>query len=115
MSGRPLPSTKPASTRGSTAILESDFPEPSCKRAMELARIIHDQDEVDDMTKGFIAADLRIPVADDQIDDWSTELRAGYLARRKGIGPAKWQDEKTRKLAGRINAIWVKWEQMQRG
>ena len=63
---------------------ESDFPEPSIKRAMELARIIHDQDEVDDMTKGFIAADQRIPLADDQIDDWSTELRAGYLAREEG-------------------------------
>ncbi len=90
----------------------SDYPEPSVQRAMELARVIHDQDEVDDMTKGFIAADLRIPVADDQIDDWSLELRAGYLARKQGLGPAKWQNEAARKLAARINAIWIKWNQM---
>ncbi len=92
----------------------SDFPEASVRQAMEAARIRHDQPAVDHMTEGFFAADLRIPVADDQLNDWPTARRAGYLARRHPApDPAAWQDEQTRRLAAQINAIWVKWDQMK--
>jgi hypothetical protein len=89
-----------------------DFPEPSVLRAREIARLYHDQEQVDDMTRGFFAADLRIPVPADQLDDWSVQRRAGYLARRPAEPLAPWQDEETRKWAARIKAIWVKWDQM---
>ncbi len=49
---------------------DSDFPEPSVLRAMEAKRLRNDQDRVDEMTKGMWAADLRIPVADEQLADW---------------------------------------------
>lgn len=92
----------------------SDFPEPSVRQAMEAARIRHDQVAVDDMTKGFFAADLRIPVTDDQLEDWPVARRASYLARKHPApAAAAWQNEPTRKLAARINAIRVKWDHMQ--
>jgi hypothetical protein len=89
-----------------------DSPEASVKRAREVVHLLHDQEHVDEMARGFYAADLRIPVSLDQLDDWPVHRRAGYLARRAGQSPAKWQDEATRKLAARINTIWVKWNQM---
>ena len=89
-----------------------DFPEGSVRRAREVARIVHDQERVDDLTRGYYAADLRIPVSDEQLEDWPEDRRAGYLARRPGLGQAKWQNENTRRIAARVNAIWVKWNQM---
>ena len=62
---------------------DSDFPERSVRLAMEAARIRHDQDKVDEMTEGFWAADLRIPVADEQLEDWPMARRAAYLARKQ--------------------------------
>jgi microsomal dipeptidase-like Zn-dependent dipeptidase len=93
---------------------EGDFPESSVRQAMEAARIRHDQDGVDHMTEGFWAADLRISVPDDQLEDWPVARRAGYLARRQPtLASASWQDERTRKQAARISAIWVKWDHMK--
>ena len=72
---------------------DSDFPEPSVLRAMEAKRLRNDQDRVDEMTMGMWAADLRIPVADEQLEDWPTTQRAAYLARKQPTpGPAEWQD-----------------------
>jgi microsomal dipeptidase-like Zn-dependent dipeptidase len=93
---------------------ESDFPETSVRQALEYARIRHDQDEVDNITAGFFAADLRIPVGDDQIEDWPVERRAAYLARKQPApAPAAWQDERTRRLAARVNGIWEQWLRMR--
>jgi microsomal dipeptidase-like Zn-dependent dipeptidase len=91
----------------------TDFPEPSVRQAMEAARIRHDQDKVDDMTEGFFAADLRIPVADAQLEDWPAARRAAYLARKQPAPtPAAWLDGRTQALAARITVIWAKWQQM---
>jgi len=91
----------------------TDFPEPSLREAMENARLRHDQDLVDAMTEGFWAADLRIPVADEQLEDWPVPRRAGYLARKQTeFGLGGWQDQRTVKLAARINIIWAQWERM---
>ncbi|MCU0500211.1 MAG: dipeptidase [Anaerolineae bacterium] len=93
---------------------DSDFPERSVRLAMEAARIRHDQDKVDEMTEGFWAADLRIPVADEQLEDWPMVRRAAYLARRQPAPEtAEWQDRRTQALAARINTIWAQWERMQ--
>ena len=93
---------------------DSDFPERSVRLAMEAARIRHDQDKVDEMTEGFWAADLRIPVAEEQLEDWPMARRAGYLARKQPAPEAaEWQDQRTQTLAARINAIWAQWERMQ--
>jgi microsomal dipeptidase-like Zn-dependent dipeptidase len=91
-----------------------DLPEPSVRRAMEAARIRHEQDKVDEMTEGFWAADLRIPVADDQLEDWPMPRRAAYLARKQPVPEAaEWQDQRTRALAARIKTISAQWERMQ--
>ena len=91
----------------------TDFPEPSLREAMENARLRHDQDLVDAMTEGFWAADLRIPVADEQLEDWPVPRRAGYLARKQTeFGLGGWQDQRTVKLAARVNVIWAQWERM---
>jgi hypothetical protein len=92
---------------------DSDFPEPSVLRAMEAKRLRNDQDRVDEMTKGMWAADLRIPVADEQLEDWPTPQRAAYLARKQPTpSPAEWQTQRTRELAARIRSIWAQWERM---
>jgi hypothetical protein len=92
---------------------DSDFPEPSVLRAMEAKRLRNDQDRVDEMTRGMWAADLRIPVADEQLEDWPTPQRAAYLARKQPApGPAEWQTQRTRELAARIRTIWAHWERM---
>ena len=91
----------------------TDFPDNSLRQALEAARIHHDQDKVDHMTEGFWAADLRIPVPHEQLEEWPVPRRAAYLARKQPVpGPAKWQDEHTLKLATRINIIWAQWEHM---
>ena len=80
---------------------------------MEATRLRHDQDKVDEMTKGMWAADLRIPVSDEQLEDWPVPQRAAYLARKQPTpSPAEWQDQRTHKLAARIEAIWTQWERM---
>ena len=92
---------------------DSDFPEPSVLRAMEAKRLRNDQDQVDEMTRGMWAADLRIPIPDEQLEDWPTKQRAAYLARKQPApDPAEWQDQHTRKLAARITVIWTQWERM---
>jgi microsomal dipeptidase-like Zn-dependent dipeptidase len=92
---------------------ETDFPEPSVKQAMVIARIRHDQERVDEMTEGFWAADPRLPVADEQLEDWPVYRRGAYLARKTPApAPAAWQDQRCVELAARISAIWTRWEHM---
>ena len=82
---------------------DSDFPERSVRLAMEAARIRHDQDKVDEMTEGFWAADLRIPVADEQLEDWPMARRAGYLARKQPAPACRGMAGSTHAGAGRAD------------
>jgi hypothetical protein len=90
----------------------TDFPEFSIKQARELLNAIHDQEYVDNITQGLIAADLRIAVDDDQVEDWPVEQRAAYYARRGMVGLGDSDRKKLVDLVGRIKALWDKWQQM---
>jgi microsomal dipeptidase-like Zn-dependent dipeptidase len=91
---------------------ETDFPEFSIKQALERLNAIHDQAYVDNITQGLIAADLRIPVDADQVEDWPLEQRAAYYARRGMVHLGDSDRKKVGDLVGRIKAILDKWEQM---
>jgi hypothetical protein len=75
-------------------------------------KIVHDQIFVDNVTQGFWAADLKIKVDDEQVEDWPTEQRAAYFARRGMVELGQKDHARVVELIGQIKAIWDKWEQM---
>ncbi len=91
---------------------ETDFPEPTVKQMLLRMKIVHDQVFVDNVTQGFWAADLKIKVDDRQVEEWPTEQRAAYFARRGMVELGQKEHGKLVELIGRIKAIWDKWEQM---
>jgi microsomal dipeptidase-like Zn-dependent dipeptidase len=91
---------------------EDDFPEPSVKQMLEHLKIVHEQVFVDNVTQGFWAADLKIKVADKQVEDWPVEQRAAYFARRGMVEVGQSEHGRVVELIGRIKAIWDKWEEM---
>ncbi len=90
----------------------TDFPEPRVRQMLERMKIIHDQEFVDNVTQGFWAADLKIKVDDEQVEDWPTEQRAAYFARRGMVELGESEHHKIVDLIGRIKAIWDKWDAM---
>jgi microsomal dipeptidase-like Zn-dependent dipeptidase len=92
---------------------ETDFPEPSVKQMLERLKITHEQEFVDNVTQGFCAADLRIKVADEQVEDWPVEQRAAYYARRGMAELGQSEHHKIVELVGKIKVIWDKWHEMQ--
>ena len=66
------------------------------------------------MTQGFWAADLRIKVDDEQVEDWPIEQRAAYFARRGMVELGQKDHAKVVDLIGKIKAIWDKWEADER-
>jgi microsomal dipeptidase-like Zn-dependent dipeptidase len=91
---------------------KTDFPDLSIKQAFELLNAVHDQGYIDNITQGLIAADLRIEVDDEQVDDWPIEQRAAYYARRGMVELGDSNRKKVVELVGRIKAIWDKWQAM---
>jgi microsomal dipeptidase-like Zn-dependent dipeptidase len=91
---------------------EDDFPEPSVKQMLEYLKIVHEQEFVDNVTQGFWAADLKIKVADKQVEDWPVEQRAAYFARRGMVEVGQSEHGRVVELIGKIKAIWDKWEEM---
>jgi microsomal dipeptidase-like Zn-dependent dipeptidase len=91
---------------------KTDFPEFTIKQAMERLNAVHDQVYVDNITQGLIAAELRIAVDGDQVEDWPLEQRAAYYARRGMVELGDSDRKKVVDLVGRIKAIWDKWQQM---
>lgn len=91
---------------------ETDFPEPSMRLMLERLKIFNDQIFVDNVTQGFWAADLKIKVDDEQVEDWPVEQRAAYFARRGMVELGQANRGKIVDLIGRIQAIWEKWEAM---
>jgi hypothetical protein len=91
---------------------ETDFPEPTVRLALERMKVVHDQEYVDNVTKGFWAADLKIKVDDAQVEEWPIEQRAAYFARRGMVELGQADHGKIVDLAGKISAIWEKWDAM---
>jgi microsomal dipeptidase-like Zn-dependent dipeptidase len=91
----------------------SDFPEPNVREALKLAQVVHEQDWVDNVTKGFWMADQDPAKVEGQMADWSLEQRAAYYSRQDLPAEGSNLDERTQLLTGRIKAIWEKWQQMK--
>ena len=91
----------------------SDFPDSDLREALEAAKVHHDQEWVDNVSRGFFAAGLDASPNDEQITSWPVEQKAAYFSR-KGI-PETWQtqDEHLLDLMTKIQAIWNKWQQMR--
>jgi hypothetical protein len=73
---------------------------------------INDQPFVDNVCKGFWAADLKIKVDDEQVEDWPVEQRAAYFALRGMVELGQKDHKKVVDLIGKIRAIWDKWHEM---
>jgi microsomal dipeptidase-like Zn-dependent dipeptidase len=91
---------------------QTDFPEPSVKTMLERLKILHDQIFVDNVSQGLWAADLRIKVADEQVEEWPVEQRAAYFARRGMVELGQKDHARLVDLIGKIKAIWDKWQEM---
>jgi microsomal dipeptidase-like Zn-dependent dipeptidase len=91
---------------------ENDFPEASVKQMLERMNALHDQPFVDDVCKGFWAADLRIDVDHEQVEDWPIPQRAAYYARRGMVELGQDEHSKVLDLIGKIRVIWDKWQEM---
>ena len=91
---------------------ETDFPEPSVQKMMERLKVIHDQVFIDNVGQGFVAADLRIPVDPEQVEEWPVEQRAAYYARRGMAELGQKDHARVVELIGKIKSIWKKWDAM---
>ena len=91
---------------------ENDFPEPTVKQMLERLNAINDQPFVDNVCKGFWAADLKIDVDREQVEDWPVEQRAAYYARRGMVELGQDDHGKVVSLLGKIRTIWDKWQEM---
>jgi hypothetical protein len=91
---------------------ETDFPEPSVRQMFERLKIVHEQEFVDNVTQGFWAADLKIKVDDQQVEDWPVEQRAAYFVRRGMVELGQSHHDKIVDLMVKIKAIWDKWQEM---
>lgn len=91
---------------------ETDFPEPSVRQMLERLKILNDQTFVDNVNQGLCAADLTIPVDNEQVQDWPVEQRAAYYARRGLAELGQREHHRVVELIGKIQAIWDKWEAM---
>ncbi|HVN53535.1 MAG TPA: membrane dipeptidase [Anaerolineaceae bacterium] len=92
---------------------ETDFPEPNVRQMLLRLKINHEQDFVDHVTKGFWAADLKIPVDKEQVEDWPVEQRAAYYAKRGMVELGQKEHSRMVDLIGKIKSIWDKWNEME--
>jgi len=92
---------------------DSDFPEPSVREALERAQVYLEHDWIDNVTKGFWAADQTARVTEEEWEDWPVEQRAAYLARKGMAEVGPHHDEHILALAAKMQAIWRKWQQMK--
>jgi microsomal dipeptidase-like Zn-dependent dipeptidase len=92
----------------------SDFPQQILREAFEFVRLHYEQIGVDQITCGFWLADEQEPPDARELARWPHRQRAAYLVK-KGIDPQSDlnQDEETLRIAGRIAAIWKKWQEMK--
>jgi microsomal dipeptidase-like Zn-dependent dipeptidase len=91
---------------------KSDFPEPSIKQMLERLKIVHEQSFVDNITQGLWAADLKIPVDPEQVEDWPVEQKAAYYMKRGMVEVGQSDHARVVELIGKIRSIWDKWNEM---
>jgi len=91
---------------------QTDFPEHNLRQALELAKVVHEQGWVDNVTRGFWLADGTTAVSEHELSEWPAEQKAAYLSRKDLPVPLPHLDPSTKDLIRKINAIWDKWEQM---
>ena len=90
----------------------TDYPEPNVKQMFERFKIVHEERFVDNVCKGLWAADSRIHVESNQVDEWPVEQRAAYFARRGMVELGQKDHARVVDLIGKIQAIWDKWQEM---
>jgi len=92
----------------------SDFPQNILREAFEFVRLHYEQKGVDQITCGFWLADEQEPPDARELAKWPRSQRAAYLVK-KGIDPESdpYHDDETVRIAGRIAAIWKKWQEMK--
>jgi hypothetical protein len=88
------------------------YPNHPVRQMLERLKIHNEEGFVDNITKGFWAADLKLPVDDKTVEDWPVELRAAYYAHRGMAELGQSHRHEVVELVGKINAIWDKWQQM---
>lgn len=91
---------------------ENDFPEPSVRQALELMKIFNDQGFVDNVTQGLVAADLKIAVDVNQVEDWPIEQQAAYYMHSGSVDLNQVENGRVLELIGKIKSIWDKWNAM---
>jgi microsomal dipeptidase-like Zn-dependent dipeptidase len=89
----------------------SELPDPEFRRALELLEAKRNQGQVDELNRGFWAADQEAPSVDD-LERWPVLQRAGYLARSGTVEPPRLFDRRTRELVAKIVPIWAKWKEL---
>jgi microsomal dipeptidase-like Zn-dependent dipeptidase len=92
---------------------DSDFPDENLREALKRAQVVHLQDWVDNLTKGFWMADQDIARVGDQIHEWPEEQRAAYFSRKESPEAGGDLDKGTLELMNKIKAIWEKWGEMK--
>ena len=92
---------------------ETDFPDHNVRQALELAKVVHEQGWVDNVTAGFWLADQSEEFTEDQISQWPSEQHAAYLARKDLPVSGGSLGKSTLELIHRIRAIWERWGEMQ--
>jgi hypothetical protein len=92
---------------------DSDFPQNILREAFEFVRLHYEQKGVDQITRGFWLADQQEAPDARELARWPHRQQAAYLAK-KGINPHSDPDydEETVRIAGRVAAIWKKWQEM---
>ncbi len=92
----------------------SDFPQHVLREAFEFVRLHYEQKGVDQITSGFWLADEQEPPDEQELEKWPHRQRAAYLVK-SGIDPESdlHPEDETARIAGRIAAIWTKWQEMK--
>jgi hypothetical protein len=79
---------------------------------LERLKIVHEQSFVDNITQGLWAADLKIPVDPEQVEDWPVEQKAAYYMKRGMVEVGQSDHARVVELIGKIRSIWDKWNEM---
>ena len=91
----------------------ADFPDDNIKEAMEYAHVHHEFPWVDHATAGFWLADEPGLVDIHTLEKWPVEQQAAYWARKGLPDAGVVRNEQVLELAGKIQSIWAKWNQLQ--
>jgi microsomal dipeptidase-like Zn-dependent dipeptidase len=93
--------------------LPSDYPEPSLDAFLKALQWSHNQEWVDNMTRGFWIGKQEVAGARRAlIARWPVEQKAGYLYFKPELAAKMRLDPLTKALIAKIGEIWGKWRQM---